>query len=229
MMTVAEAVDRGRRLSGGPVLLVDTADCTGGGAAGDSVALLKELIRMGVEEPTLLTVVDPDAAGACFQAGAGHRVRLPLGHKLDPRWGQPLQVEGEVSRLLDGAFVYSGGIYGGTRAFMGPSAVLRIGAFQVLVTSRPTYEWKTEQFEAADLDPHQAKFIGVKNPMNYNYAYAGISKGALVVDTPGPTPASVRHLPYRRMKRPFFPLDPDIPGLQPTVFLSEPPPSVDWD
>ena len=113
-----------------------------------------------------------------------------------------------MARLLDGAFVYSGGIYGGTRASMGPSAVLRIGAFQVLVTSRPTYEWKTEQFEAAGLDPLQAKFIGVKNPMNFNYAYAGISKGALVVDTPGPTPASVRHLPYQRMKRPFFPLDP---------------------
>ena len=229
IMTVAEAVDRGRRIPGGPVLLVDTADCTGGGAAGDSVALLAELIRIGVEEPTLLTVVDPEAAGTCFRAGAGRRVGMPLGYKLDPRWGKPLQVEGEVARLLDGAFVYSGGIYGGTRASMGPSAVLRIGAFQVLVTSRPTYEWKTEQFEAAGLDPLQAKFIGVKNPMNFNYAYAGISKGALVVDTPGPTPASVRHLPYRRMNRPFFPLDPDIPGLQPAVFLSEPLPSVDWD
>ena len=225
MMTVAEAVERGRGISGGPVLLVDTADCTGGGAAGDSVALLKELIRIGVREPTLLTVVDPEAASACLEAGVGRRVRLPLGYNLDPRWGRPLQVEGEVGRLLDGAFVYSGGIYGGTRASMGPSAVLRIGAFQVLVTSRPTYEWKTEQFEAAGLDPGQAKFIGVKNPMNFNVAYAGMSKGALVVDTPGPTPASVRHLPYRRMKRPFFPLDPEIPGLQPTVFLSETPAS----
>lgn len=100
---------------------------------------------------------------------------------------------------------------------MGPSAVLRTGAFQVLVMSKPTYDWKTEQCGAAGLNVRQAKFIGVKNPLNFNFAYAGIPKGALVVDTPGPTPASVRRLPYRRMKRPFFPLDREIPGLRPTV------------
>ncbi len=219
MMTVAEAVDRGRRIPGGPVLMIDTADCTGGGAAGDSVALLKDLLQIGVDEPTLLTVVDPEAARICFQTGVGKPVQLKLGHKLDPRWGQSIEVQGDVGRLLDGTFVYTGGLYGGTPASMGPSAVLRIGAFQVLVMSRPTYDWKNEQFEAAGLDVRQAKFIGVKNPMNFNFAYEGISKGALVVDTPSPTPASVRHLPYRRMQRPFFPLDPEVPGLQPSVLV----------
>src|ERR1044071_235760 len=41
---VAEAVKRGRKITGGPVLLLDTADTTGGGAAGDSIALVKGLI-----------------------------------------------------------------------------------------------------------------------------------------------------------------------------------------
>ena len=77
-------------------------------------------------------------------------------------------------------------------------------------------------------DPRLARRLA-RLPAEEYWDNRGISKGALVVDTPGPTPASVRHFPYRRMKRPFFPLDPDIPGLQPTVFLSELPPSVDWD
>jgi microcystin degradation protein MlrC len=219
LMAVGEAIDRGRRIRGGPVLLIDTADCTGGGAAGDSIALLREMLKIGVSESTLLSVVDPEAAQTCFREGPGKAVRLELGHKLDSRWGEPLEARGVVDRLLEGTFVYTGGIYGGTQASMGPSAVLRIGAFQVLVMSKPTYEWRNEQFEAASLDVREAKFIGVKNPMNFNFAYEGISKGALVVDTPGPTPASVRHLPYRRMKRPFFPLDREIPGLQPDLFL----------
>ena len=39
LLTVPEAVARGQKVDGGPVLLVDTADCAGGGAPGDSVAL----------------------------------------------------------------------------------------------------------------------------------------------------------------------------------------------
>jgi len=40
--------------------------------------------------------------------------------------------------------------------------------------------------------------------MNYRFAYRGVGKAALIVDTPGPTPPHVRGLPYRRMQRPFF-------------------------
>ena len=56
--------------------------------------------------------------------------------------------------------------------------------------------------------------------MNYNFAYKKISRGALLVDTPGPTPASVKHLDYKRMKRPFIPLDRQIKELKPTVHES---------
>lgn len=56
--------------------------------------------------------------------------------------------------------------------------------------------------------------------MNYNFAYDGMAKGHFVVDLPGPNPASTRVLPYKRMHRPFFPLDDDIDGLQPAVFVN---------
>ena len=218
LVSVAEAVDRGRQLPDGPVLLVDTADCVGGGAPGDSVAVLGQLLSLGVAEPTLLMVVDPDAAEKCHGAGVNHQVSLLLGHKVDPSWGRPLQVSGTVCHLFDGEFTYTGGAFGGTRASMGPSAVLAIGAIRVLVMSKSTYDWDDEQFQAAGLDVRQARFVGVKNPMNYNFAYRDVARGAFVLDTPGPTPATVRHLPYRRMQRPFFPLDDDIPGMQPVVF-----------
>jgi microcystin degradation protein MlrC len=220
IMPVAEAVRRGRAIAGGPVLLVDTADCVGGGAAGDSVALLGTLLQLGVEAPTYLMVVDPDAARRCAAAGIGATVSLELGYGIDPSWGKPLPVTGTVRHLLDGSFLFSGGAYGGTVGRMGLSAVLAIGAIEVLVMSRPTYDWADEQFRAAGLDPRRAKFIGVKNPMNYNFAYRDIAKAAFVLDTPGPTPATTKVLPYRRMQRPFFPLDDDIPGLLPTVFAN---------
>ena len=93
--TVTEAVARGRKVEGGPVLLVDTADCAGGGAPGDSVALLRELLALGVDEATFLMVVDPAAAQACARAGIGQTVSLQVGYSLDPTWGQPVSVSGE--------------------------------------------------------------------------------------------------------------------------------------
>ena len=221
VLSVAEAVGRGRAIAGGPVLLVDTADCAGGGAAGDSVALLRELLALGRPEPTYLMVVAPAAAAACARDGIGAVVTLDLGYHLDPAWGQPLTVTGRVSLLTDGRFRYDGGAYGGTIASMGLSALLEIGAIRVLVMSRPTYDWADEQFRAVGLDPRQAKFVGVKNPMNYRFAYRGLAKAAFVVDTPGPTPAHVLRLPFRRVRRPMFPFDEEIPGPRVEVVRGE--------
>ena len=218
--TVAEAVARGRQVEGGPVLLVDTADCAGGGAPGDSVALLGELLALGVDEPAFLMVVDPAAAQACAQAGIGETVSLQVGYSLDPNWGQPVPVRGVVRRLSDGNFLYDGGLFGGTWASMGLSAVLQLGSIELLVMSQPTYDWGDEQFRSVGMDVRRAKFIGVKNPMNYRHAYRDLMKAAFIVDTPGPTPAHVRNLNFERMQRPFFPLDEEIPDLEITVVVS---------
>ena len=214
ILSVAEAVRRGRAVTGAPVLLVDAADAAGGGAAGDSVALLRELLALGVTEPTYLMVVDPAAAAACHQAGLGQQVTLELGYHSDPTWGQPITVSGTVGTSSDGRFQYTGGIYGGTWASMGPSAILHIGSIQVVIMSRPTYDWADEQYRTMGLDVRRAKFVGVKNPMNYRLAYRDVAQAAFIVDTPGPTPASVRRLPFRKMARPFFPLDEDGPAIQ---------------
>ncbi len=216
----AEAIARGLRLGGGPVLLVETADCCGGGAAGDSVATLRALLAAEVPGPALAPVVDPEAARLCHRAGVGAEVTLALGHQLDPRWGQPLALTATVERLCDGCFRYTGGIWAGQEGQMGPSAVLRRGGVRVLVTTHATYDWADEQFRAAGLDARRAQFVVVKNPMNHQLGYAGVYRAAFILDTPGPTPAILHSVRYRRLQRPYYPADRDIPGLMPRVVTS---------
>jgi microcystin degradation protein MlrC len=204
---VDEAVRRGRELDGGPILLLDTADTTGGGAAGDGIGLVRGLLEAGVEEPCLAHVVDPAAAEACHLAGAGAEIELTVGHWRDPRWGEPLPLHGTVRRLLDGRFRYAGGILGGVEVSMGPSAVVEAGPVSLLVMSQPTYDWADDQYRAAGLDPDAAKFVGVKNMMNFRFGYGAVMKGFFVLDLPGPTPPDMRLLPFERITRPVFPLD----------------------
>jgi microcystin degradation protein MlrC len=209
-----EAIQKGLEIAGGPVLLVETADCCGGGAAGDSVATLRALLEAGLSETSLAPVVDPPAAALCHAAGAGAEIEIEIGHKLDPKWGEPLRVQARVLRLGAGRFTYAGGNWDGVEADMGRSAVVQIGRVQVLITTHATYDWADEQFCALGMNTRDAKFIVVKNPMNYRIGYAGIARAAYILDTPGPTPATLRGVEYARLARPYFPADPDIPDLQ---------------
>ncbi|MBM3278560.1 MAG: M81 family metallopeptidase [Candidatus Handelsmanbacteria bacterium] len=219
--TPAEAVAAGLKLEGGPVVLVETSDCCGGGAAGDSVATLKALLKVKLPGPALVPVVDPQGAAACHKAGVSAQVELELGHRLDPHWGTPVRVKGRVLRLSDGRFRYLGGIWGGTEGNMGPAAVLEVGQIQVLLATHPTYDWLDEQFTSLGMEPRTASFVVAKNPMNYRQTYGDFARGVFVLDTPGPTPPTVRQVQYKRMKRPYFPVDVEIPGLEPVVLSKE--------
>jgi len=189
----------------------------GGGATGDSSAAIRALLAAGVTGRALACVVDPEAASLCHAAGQGAHIALALGHKLDPRWGNPLHAEGRVATLTDGKFTYSGGIWAGLTGDLGPSACVRIGSIEAPVASRATYDWADEQYRSLGMDAGGAKFIVVKNPMNYRVGYAGMYQPLYVLDTPGPTPVSLRHVQYQRLQRPFFPADSDIPNFQPRV------------
>ena len=55
--------------------------------------------------------------------------------------------------------------------------------------------------------------------MRYRWAYGEISAATIVLDTPGPTPATLKDVEFQKLKRPFFPADLEIDGLEPTVLV----------
>ena len=214
----AEAIVAARQAPPGPVILIEAADCAGGGAAGDNIATLAALLAAGeLSGEALYPVVDPEAARACHQAGMGGNVTLSLGHRVDSRWGQPLWLSGVVEGLHDGRFTYRGGIWDAVVGEMGATAVVRVGQIRILVTTHATYDWADEQWQAVGIDPRRSRYVVVKNPMNYHNVYDEVAAAVYILDTPGPTPATVKGLPFQRLERPFFPLDDQIPGLTPRI------------
>ena len=94
----------------------------------------------------------------------------------------------------------------GVAAEMGPSAVLRVGAVDVLVGSRSAYEYGDEAFRANGRDPRARNFVVVKNPMNYQQAYEGAA-GFFLLDTPGPTTPNLPSIKIPNAGRPLYPFD----------------------
>ena len=190
------------------VLLVETADACGGGAVGDSVQTLKELLNLAPNEKSLTHVVDPIVAAQCVELGVGKEIKILLGHQVDKQWGDPVEINVKIEKITDGKFIYNGGIWDKTIGEMGPSALVTIGNIHILVSSFGTYEWNCEQFLSFDLRLDKYKFLVVKNPMNYKNTFSHI-KNIYILDTAGPTPPTCKHLKFKKMFT-YFPKQLDL-------------------
>ncbi|MGH2604021.1 MAG: M81 family metallopeptidase, partial [Dehalococcoidia bacterium] len=119
----------------GPVVLVDVGDNIGGGTPGDGTVLRAELLRHGAREATVV-IAEGEAAQAALSAVVGATVRLAAGGKTDRWHGDPVDIEGRVRLLCDGQWVNEGPENAGVPVDMGPTAVVRCGGVNLVLTSR---------------------------------------------------------------------------------------------
>jgi microcystin degradation protein MlrC len=211
---IRDAIKKGSKRS----VLTEVADTCGGGSAGDCVAVLRALLEIDSNVKAIYPVVSPHAAATAIGAGIGSEIDLSIGAEIDKKWGPPVKIRGHVLNISDGDFTYQGGVWDGASGHMGATAVVRVGAIDIVIATFPTYEWRDEQYRSVGLDPADYQLIVVKNPMNYFMTYSPIADNFYVIDSPGPTPATCKSLVYKKMQRPFFPFDDSIPSDPVKIF-----------
>ncbi len=195
----------------GPILLVEPADNIGGGAPGDGTAILRALVAHGVQDAAV-AINDPQAVAGLADASPGSRRRLAIGGKgsrFDPG---PFELEVELLGRTSGRFRLLDphshlASMCGTEADMGPTALVRAAGVYILLTSRKTPPFDLGQWTSVGLDPRRLRVIGVKAAVAHRRAYDPIARASFTVDTPGPCSSNLRSFPYRRLRRPIWPLD----------------------
>ena len=203
---------RWRGASRGPVVLVEPADNIGGGAPGDCTTVLRAFLRRGLDRAAVV-IADAEAVEALDGIGPGERATLAVGGKrsrLDPG---PVTVEAELVSRSDGRFTLEDrqshlAASQGARIEMGPCATVRAGGVWILLTSRKTPPFDLGQLRSQGIVPEALAFIGVKAAVAHRRAYDRIAGASYWVSTPGPCASDLTRLPYRRIRRPIFPLDP---------------------
>jgi microcystin degradation protein MlrC len=196
-------LERALAASGHPVVLADTSDNPGGGAPGDSTFLLERLLDRGVDGVALGPLWDPGAVRLCRLAGVGARLALRLGGKIGPISGPPLDVEAEVRHLAQGARQrFSGGW-----TQLGDIAALRIGGVEVLVNGVRTQGFDPALFTDHGIALADKRLIVVKSAQHFHAGFAPIAAEILWLDGPGALSQDFAALPYRRVRRPIWPLD----------------------
>jgi microcystin degradation protein MlrC len=205
----AEAVAEAIAFPRGPVMLVDVGDNIGGGTPGDGTVLLAELLAQDAQEASVV-IADAAAAKAAFTAGFGGTVRLAVGGKTDHLHGDPVEIAGRVRLLCDGQWVHEGPENAGVPVDMGPTAVLRCGGVNLVLTSRKSMPGDQQQLKSVGIDPADRQhIIVVKAAVRWRGGYGQIAKHAIYADTPGLGSVDLRRFPYRHIRRPIFPLEPE--------------------
>lgn len=195
----------------GPFLLVEPSDNIGGGAPGDATALVRAILDRGIDGSVAM-LCDGDAVREASRRKPGDRFRLSMGGKKWRHGPGPLNLEVDLLSTSDGIFELEDpgshlASMGGRRVDMGPCAVVRHRGTRILLMTRPTPPWDLRQLRSQGIEPTECSVIAIKGAVAHRRAYDPIATGSVTVDTPGPCSSNLKSFPYRRLRRPVYPLD----------------------
>lgn len=206
-----QSVRRAKELTSGPVLLIDYADNTSSGGTQDTMRVVAEVMRQGLEDVAVAAIKDPEAVDIMVRAGVGATVTLPLGGKVDMPSiglkGEPLEVTGVVRTITDGQFTVTGPFYNGVRTFMGRTVVLDTGRIQLVVTERNVEPWDVGVFTSVGIVPERKRYLLLKSRVAYRAAFQSMATEIVECCGVGVTTSDMSVFDFRRVERPVYPLD----------------------
>lgn len=206
LLGIDAALDRVARRGGRPLVVADVADNAGGGAASDSTFILRRLIDRGITNAAIGMVWDPVAVEMAASAGVGAEFPLRMGGKLGPASGQPVDAVVKVLAVAEDPTQLS--LDGRTRDRLGRTVAVGIGGLRVVLNSRRQQVFSPECFSAVGIDITRLDLVVVKSSQHFHTQFSGLAAEIVYCDSPGTLNNHFAALPYRRINRPIWPIDP---------------------
>ena len=197
------ALDEALAFNGGPVVISDGADNPGGGAASDSTFMLRRMLERGISNAVLGPLWDPVAVRIAFDAGVGAQLPLRIGGKISPLSGQPLDLLCTVKSLTP-ALIQTG--LSNTPTPMGDCALVHAQGIEILLCSLRNQAMGTDLFTGAGCELAQRKIIVVKSSQHFYASFSRIAAKVIYADAPGSVARDLNTLPFRKVRRPKWPL-----------------------
>jgi microcystin degradation protein MlrC len=208
-LSVDAALDRALAEGRGPVVIADVSDNPGGGAPGDSTFLLKAVLERGIQGVGVAVIWDPVAVQTAMLAGVGARIPMRIGGKTGIASGAPLDVDAEVLAVAENPT--QRGLEPKRREPLGPSAAIRVAGVDIVLISRRQQAFSPDCFTELGLDPRAQRILIVKSAQHFQTYFADLASTILYCDGPGALNSNLAALPFKKLRRPIWPLD-DLTG-----------------
>lgn len=202
-----------------PVVLLDHYDNCASGGTMDTTDTLREIIRQELDDAVFFGIYDPAAVQQAVEAGVGARVTLTIGAKLPmpqlPVASEPLTVTGTVQTISSGAFRLKGGLTPGLQIYMGRTVVLDTGRVQIVLLSRHIEPTAQEMLQVLGIDPAKKQFVAIKSRVHWRADLGKIAREIVPCAGVGVCTSDYNQLKFNKVRRPIFPLDPDLQWNRP--------------
>jgi microcystin degradation protein MlrC len=187
-----------------PVVIADAQDNPGAGASSDTTGLLDALIRGNAQGAVLALMDDAETAAVAHKLGVGAHFSAMLGGKSGQEDQYPFEGHFGIEALSDGNFTFTGDMYGGIAANLGPMTVLRVldtpADVRIVVGSKRCQCLDQAIFRHIGIDPTQQRIVVVKSSVHFRADFGSMTDKILVVAAPGAHPCRLDKINYRNLR-----------------------------
>ena len=187
-----------------PVVIADVQDNPGAGATSDTTGLLKALVQGKATNAVLALLHDPKSVETAHELGVGTVFETALGGNSGLADMGPYHAECKVLALSDGNFAFSGAMYAGATAQIGPTALLEIlddeASVSVVVGSKRCQCLDRAIFTHIGVDPEEKKIVAVKSTVHFRDDFEPIADLILHAQSPGANYCSLETVPYQNLR-----------------------------
>ena len=189
---------------GKAVVLADIEDNPGAGATSDTTGMLKALVDGKARGAELGMVFDPEVAAAAHAAGVGGDFEAELGGKVGGPGDGSYRGRFRVTSLSDGVFDFTGEMFAGGTAHLGPMALLEVVApgceVRVVVGSVRCQCLDQAIFRHLGVDLDTARIIVVKSTVHFRADFEPIAQAVWPVRAPGAHPCQLGTVDYKNLR-----------------------------
>lgn len=186
-----------------PFFISDMGDNPTAGGAGDVTWTITELLKRpefktaNGKSLIYASIPGPEFVAKAIKAGVGNKVEGTAGAAVDNRYAPPVPLSGTVTSIY-------------TDNPDNKEVVVKTGSISVIVTEKRKGFHYVKEFTKHHLDPTKADIVVVKLGYLVPELY-DIQAGWMMALTLGGVNQDLPNLPYKRINRPMFPLDKDMP------------------
>ena len=204
------------------LLFADVADNPGGGARGNTTAVLRAFLDAGIDRTAFAIHFDPELAAEAHALGVGARFQAQLNRAEPHPDSGTLTAPAEVMALSDGRIVGRRGLLADRTLDCGATAWLRLeGRIDVVVVSIRHQCMEPRMLEHLGIDLHSLRGLVVKSRSHFRAGFNDIFSDAQIIEIDGPglvTPM-LQRVPWTRLPRPIWPLDADMAWQIPAIIV----------
>jgi len=187
-----------------PVVIADVQDNAGAGASSDTTGLLSALVQSNAKGVVLAILNDVEVAAQAHELGKNAEFSALLGGKSGQDGQYPYAGRFRVEALSNGKFPFTGPMYAGMTASLGPMAVLRVldtpADVRVVIGSVRCQCLDQAMFTHIGIEPAEQRILAVKSSVHFRADFEPIADRVLVVEAPGAHPCRLDKVNYKKLR-----------------------------